>query len=278
MPDPEQLYAVRATAPIALVNRFSGPMFERLRTGAPEGTGLAAMSRVARVYARTEQEREIAPAALQLVSPDYFRVLAVAPVIGGLPHAEGAGAVAPAALVSYGFWQRRLGGAADVLGRTLAINGFAFTIAGVGPRGFTGVWLESPVDIGCRWRCSRGQSTTELQHGWRRRQPSVDRSRARGGWTSSFNAAQAAATLAGTSTASCRRSRKEGAYTWTVRPRFEPTAVLDAADRPHRHGGARDADCLCERRELPLAGPRAPAGDGAADVPRAGRTGCFTSC
>ena len=147
VPDPEQLYAMRATAPIASANRFSGPMFERLRTGAPEGTGLAAMSRVARVYARTEQEREIAPAALQLVSPDYFRVLAVAPVIGGLPPAEGDGAAAPAALVSYGFWQRRLGGAADVLGRTLAINGVAFTIAGVGPRGFTGVWLESPVDI-----------------------------------------------------------------------------------------------------------------------------------
>jgi len=147
VPDPEQLYAVRATAPIALGNRFSGPMFERLRTGAPEGTGLAAMSRVSRVYARTEQEREIAPAALQLVSPDYFRVLAVPPVIGGLPPAEGAGAADPVALVSYGFWQRRLGGAADVLGRTLAINGVAFTIAGVGPRGFTGVWLESPVDI-----------------------------------------------------------------------------------------------------------------------------------
>ena len=37
VPDPEQLYAVRATAPIAVGNRFSGPMFERLRTGAPEG-------------------------------------------------------------------------------------------------------------------------------------------------------------------------------------------------------------------------------------------------
>jgi putative ABC transport system permease protein len=37
----------------------------------------------------------------------------------------------PSALVSHGMWQRRLGGAADVLGRSIVLNGEAFTIVGV---------------------------------------------------------------------------------------------------------------------------------------------------
>jgi putative ABC transport system permease protein len=95
------------------------------------------------------QEREVSPAALQLVSSDYFRMLAVTPVLGGLPPAADSRSVpaTPGALVSYGYWQRRLGASTDVLGRALTINGTTFTITGVGPRNFTGVWLESPVDI-----------------------------------------------------------------------------------------------------------------------------------
>jgi predicted permease len=150
VPEPGQLYSLRATSPVAVGgSRFSGPMFERLRSAAPQGVGVAAMSRVARVYARSEEDREVTPTALQLISPDYFHVLAVAPVLGGLPSAgdSSAGSAAPGALVSYAYWQRRLGGSPDVLGRTLTINGSTFAITGVGPRSFTGVWLESPVDV-----------------------------------------------------------------------------------------------------------------------------------
>jgi putative ABC transport system permease protein len=147
--DPEQLYAIKGTSPLtASSSRFSGPTFERLRTAVPEGTALAAMSRVARVYVRADQEREMTPAALQLVSPDYFRVLAATPVLGGFSPAKtpGAPSSATAAVVSHAYWQRRLGGA-DIIGRTLTINGTDFAVAGVGPPGFTGVWLESPVDV-----------------------------------------------------------------------------------------------------------------------------------
>jgi len=148
VPDADHLFVVRAGFPLASGNRFSGPMLERLRQGAPDGVGIAAMSRVARVYARNADGREIEPAALQLVSPDYFRVLGVTPVRGrALPGDEdGALAASPVAVVSHAYWRRRFAGAPDVVGRTLVINGTGFTIVGVGPQGFSGVWLESPVD------------------------------------------------------------------------------------------------------------------------------------
>ncbi len=41
-------------------------------------------------------------------------------------------------LVSYDFWQQRLGGATDVIGKNIAIENDAYTVTGVMPRGF---WL-----------------------------------------------------------------------------------------------------------------------------------------
>lgn len=42
-----------------------------------------------------------------------------------------------AVILSYGFWQRRFGGHADVLGRTLKVEGISSTIIGVLPAGFS---------------------------------------------------------------------------------------------------------------------------------------------
>ncbi len=145
VPGPDSLFTVRGESPLAAGNRFSGPMVERLRRSAPEGVPLAAMSRVARVYTRTEGAPDTEVAALQLVSSNYFQVLGVRTSLGrGLPD-EGDGA--PAAVVSHRYWQRRFGGDPGIAGRSLTINGASFTIVGVGPQAFDGVWLESPVDV-----------------------------------------------------------------------------------------------------------------------------------
>jgi predicted permease len=152
IPHPDELVAVN-TREYALGgpegSRLSGPMFERLRDAAPAGVNVAAMSRgIARVYTRTADERETTPASVQLVSSDFFSLVGAAPALGrSLPDDRHNQAPDAVAVISYGYWQRRFGGAADVVGRVMTINNVAFTIVGVGPRAFTGVWLEAPVDV-----------------------------------------------------------------------------------------------------------------------------------
>ncbi len=69
---------------------------------------------------------------------NYFATLGVPPLLGrtftvsaDLDRAE------PEAVLSYGFWQRRYGGARDVIGRSMTLDGHGFTIVGVMPAGFT---------------------------------------------------------------------------------------------------------------------------------------------
>ncbi len=72
-----------------------------------------------------------------LVTAHLFDVLGVQPALGRNftkeEDAPGGGAVA---IISHGMWQRRFGGAADVLGRTLTINGRPTQIIGVMPADF----------------------------------------------------------------------------------------------------------------------------------------------
>jgi predicted permease len=54
---------------------------------------------------------------------------------------------APVAVLGYGFWQRRFGGQADVIGRTVRVQGVPFQVIGVAPRGFKGFGLLYEPDV-----------------------------------------------------------------------------------------------------------------------------------
>jgi len=79
------------------------------------------------------------------VSAGFFNVLGVTPAVGRnfSPDEDKPGA-SPVALVSHGFWQRRLGGDASIINRQLLLNGESFTVIGVLPQTFE--W-QSPVDV-----------------------------------------------------------------------------------------------------------------------------------
>jgi predicted permease len=71
------------------------------------------------------------------VSTGLFAMLQVAPVIGReFAEADGKVGGAPVALIGYGLWKGRYGGAADVVGRTVRMNGVPTTIIGVMPADF----------------------------------------------------------------------------------------------------------------------------------------------
>ena len=84
-------------------------------------------------------------------SGGYFATLGVPAILGRTftpgDDRAGGGAEGPVAVISYAFWQRRFGGAAGVIGRTLAVDGVTVTIAGVTPPGFRGVDVGRAFDV-----------------------------------------------------------------------------------------------------------------------------------
>jgi predicted permease len=75
-----------------------------------------------------------------LVSGRYFAVLRPRLEMGrGLTAADDTEAAPNVAVISYGFWRRAFGGAPDVLGSIVPLNGTPFTIVGVTAPGFRGL-------------------------------------------------------------------------------------------------------------------------------------------
>src|SRR5262245_30728407 len=81
------------------------------------------------------------PAFIELVTGNYFSVLGVKAAKGRVFSADEdtTPGAAPVAVISYGFWQRRLGGDPAAVGRVMPLNGTGFTIIGVTPEGFRGI-------------------------------------------------------------------------------------------------------------------------------------------
>jgi putative ABC transport system permease protein len=71
------------------------------------------------------------------VSGDFFHVLGTRPLVGRtFLSQENRPGGAPVAVVSYGFWQRLLGGKSDLSGTTLRLMDRNVTVVGVMPAGF----------------------------------------------------------------------------------------------------------------------------------------------
>jgi predicted permease len=71
------------------------------------------------------------------VSAEFFRTLGIRPALGrDFRDGEDAAGAAPTVLLSYGTWQRRFGGRADVVGQPVNLSGVAHTIIGVLPQDF----------------------------------------------------------------------------------------------------------------------------------------------
>ena len=81
----------------------------------------------------------------------FFDVLGVNPVLGRLLRVSddkrGGGDAGAVAVLSYGFWQRRYGGAPSVLGQTLTLDGVPFTVVGVTPASFSGLEVGTAFDV-----------------------------------------------------------------------------------------------------------------------------------
>lgn len=72
----------------------------------------------------------------ELATGNYFSTLGLTPAMGRFFSPEEREHVA---ILNYGTWQGRFGGAADIIGRTLRLNSTVYTVIGIAPQHFIGV-------------------------------------------------------------------------------------------------------------------------------------------
>lgn len=124
---------------------FSYKMFRELERNQK---GLAGVAAYRGFDANLALEGKTQSGSLVLVSGQYFPLLGVQPLIGRtLSPADDTSTGSPVAVLSYGFWNDRLGGRSDLLNKTIRINGHAFTVVGVAPRSFVGMAMGEEPDI-----------------------------------------------------------------------------------------------------------------------------------
>jgi predicted permease len=118
--------------------------WELLRTGIPAFSGIAAYG-VVQLSVRAGGE----PQAVRghLVSAGFFEVLGTRPAAGRfMSTGDDPRTLDQVVVISHRFWQRMFEGRPDIVGKVLTIGTRAFTIVGVAPAGFFGLYPGEILD------------------------------------------------------------------------------------------------------------------------------------
>jgi predicted permease len=132
------------------VNEFSYPLYRDIRDGSSVFTGMLASGEAHRQRVTGDSIGEISGNATGvLVSGNYFSVLGVNALYGRVitPDDDSAPGAHPVLVVSYGFWKNKLGENPSIVGQTLRINNYPFTVIGVAPPGFYGDTVGDAQDF-----------------------------------------------------------------------------------------------------------------------------------
>ncbi len=133
---PEQLVSLRARLTSRNLNdvRISAPEYADFRREVPALRDVAAIWPININLTGSDQPERIQAA---VVSTNYFDLLGVEPQLGrDFTKADDAGRIGYVALISWDLWQRRFGGASDVIGKKVRLDDDPMTIIGVMPKGF----------------------------------------------------------------------------------------------------------------------------------------------
>ena len=127
-------------------NALSYPMYQDLRDHNAVFDGM--MCRYS-MYITVGTSSQVEVLGGELVSGNYFPLLGIKPALGRLftvaddlhPGAH------PYAVISYAYWRSGFGGDPKVLGKTIRVNDYPLTIAGVSQPGFDGMEPGLPAQI-----------------------------------------------------------------------------------------------------------------------------------
>ncbi len=150
--DPHRLVTISSDAAIARGYPsgfgWSFAMWEALQPHVPLFDGALAWTPVRFDLAQSGERQ---PVEGMFTSGGYFETLGVPAIRGrtftAADDRPGGGAEGPVAVISDGFWQRRFGGAATIIGTPLVVDGVTVTIVGVTPPAFVGVDVGRAFDV-----------------------------------------------------------------------------------------------------------------------------------
>jgi predicted permease len=126
--------------------RFTYGQWEQIRSHQRAFTGVLAWS-AARFNMSSGGEVRYAEGLY--VSGEFFHHLGVPALLGRTFSAEDDSPACgdPGAVISHAFWQREYGGDAQIIGRTLSLDGHLFPVIGVTPQSFFGVEVGNHFDV-----------------------------------------------------------------------------------------------------------------------------------
>jgi putative ABC transport system permease protein len=149
---PERLVKILQTnatpGKMSLASLWPYPRFAALREMNESLVGVAAYAKRAFNLTGTDEPEHL---QVEFVSASYFPVLGVDAIAGRAfsPNEDQTPGTHPVALIGYGLWQRRFGGDANVVGKTIELDKHPLTVVGVLPKGFKGqsgaaeVWMPT---------------------------------------------------------------------------------------------------------------------------------------
>lgn len=163
-------------------NDLSYPNYVDLRNQNKSFSGLAAWSAMNSASLSTTDSRNAGDSGRaeiiwgETVSGNYFDVMGVKPILGRsfLPEEDRTQNTHPVVVISHALWQRRFNADAALVGKTIYLNGTAFTVIGVAPESFTGskfvlrhafwvpLMMRSKFGVGADWETNRDWTNLNL--------------------------------------------------------------------------------------------------------------------
>ena len=137
---PEELVDLHIQLPDRLLPVLSYPDLEDLRDGTTEVfTGILASYLTSANVARGDGEANVFG---EVVTGSYFSVLGIDAMLGRTlgPDDDRTPGAHPVVMLSHSYWQSGFGGDPDVVGGELRVEGRVYTIVGVGPASYPGLF------------------------------------------------------------------------------------------------------------------------------------------
>ena len=125
---------------------ISYPMYRDIKDSNGVFSGMLARFTTPGTLANNDQVRR---GVAEIASGNYFSVLGVTPRLGRT-FAEDEDRVPlskPVAVISYRCWQDLMSADPDVVGKTIRIDNYPFTVIGVAPSGFYGLEVDGATDV-----------------------------------------------------------------------------------------------------------------------------------